>query len=304
MTADLLDELEASAPTVAPEPVSARTTTRALMAALERHYIKPSAPMPGGIFVPEVGVNGAWGASARCDAIYVGFTSTSGRLLIGHEVKASRADWLHELAQPGKADPWADQCHEWWLVTVPGVVHEGELPAGWGLMVPGQSKTRMRVLMKAQRHEQRQPSWDAVRSIMARQDTLRAQAITDQVTKATAKIRADTEADLERRIAARVGDSDWEVQQRERDRAELNGYREALGVHLVENHGEHGRLSGTLTTEELADLVQLLRTHDDLATATARLVGRYGPIASLRRHFDDLEQAIRDATNTTARPTP
>jgi hypothetical protein len=88
-------------------------------------------------------------------------------MLVGHEVKASRSDWLTELANPGKADAWADQCHEWWLITVPGVVRDGELPAGWGLMVPGTSKTRMRVLTPARRHADRQPSWDAIRSVVA-----------------------------------------------------------------------------------------------------------------------------------------
>ena len=162
---DTLEELTADEPMTL--PASDRTITADLMARLNRHYIKPGQPLPGGVFVPEVGENGGWGSGRRCDAIYVGFTSSSGRMLVGHEVKASRSDWLTELANPGKADAWADQCHEWWLITVPGVVRDGELPAGWGLMVPGTSKTRMRVLTPARRHADRQPSWDAIRSVVA-----------------------------------------------------------------------------------------------------------------------------------------
>lgn len=75
--------------------------TDGLLERLERHYIKPGEPLAGGVFLPEVGING--GGSSRCDAIYVGFTSTSGRMLVGHELKVSRADWRRELDQPGKA---------------------------------------------------------------------------------------------------------------------------------------------------------------------------------------------------------
>ncbi len=276
-----------------------RATTADLMTRLQRHYIKPSEPLPGGIFVPEVGQNGSWGASSRCDAVYVGFTSTSGRILVGHEVKASRSDWLHELAQIHKADAWADQCHEWWLVTVPGVVHDGELPAGWGLMVPGPSTTRMKVVQRAQQHLERVPSWDAVRSIMARQDTLRQTAITRGITKGLDKVRGDVEAEIDRRVASRLGDSDFEREQRERDRAELQAFRAALGVQINDEQGPYRR-GGTVTAAELADLAALLRAHGDLAEAVEALVARYGPWASLRRHFDDLEQAIAAAAAVTS----
>lgn len=84
-----------------------------LLTRLQRHYIKPGEVLPGGVFVPEVGVNG--GVQSRCDAIYVGFTSTSGRQLVGHELKVSRADWQHELDQAGKADFWHDNTHQWYV---------------------------------------------------------------------------------------------------------------------------------------------------------------------------------------------
>ena len=52
-------------------------TAGELLGRLRRHYIEPSRRLPGGIFVPEVGMNGGYGAGRRCDAIYVGFTTTS-----------------------------------------------------------------------------------------------------------------------------------------------------------------------------------------------------------------------------------
>lgn len=154
------------------------TNTSELLALLRRHYIKPGLDLPGGVFVPEVGGNGSWGASARADAIYVGFTTSSGRILVGHELKISRADWLNELNKPGKADQWADQCHAWYLVVNdPAIVKTGELPAGWGLMSPGPSRTRMDIHTSAAVKPDHTPSWDAVRSVMARIDTLRANEV-------------------------------------------------------------------------------------------------------------------------------
>jgi hypothetical protein len=163
--------------------VSDRATTKELMARLQRHYIKPG-PMPGGVFVPECGING--GPQTRADALYVGFTSTSGRILVGHELKASRADWRKELDTAGKADFWADTCHAWYIVAPNlDVVPKEEVPHGWGLMIPNaRTTTRMNVVVKAQVHADRQPSWPAFRSILARLDTLRAQAIADGRQKA------------------------------------------------------------------------------------------------------------------------
>ena len=58
--------------------VGSAMTAGELLGRLRRHYIEPSRRLPGGIFVPEVGMNGGYGAGRRCDAIYVGFTTTSG----------------------------------------------------------------------------------------------------------------------------------------------------------------------------------------------------------------------------------
>lgn len=167
-----------------------------LVARLRRHYIKPG-PMPGGIFLAECGINGGFGSSQRVDAVHVGFTSSSGRILTGHEIKVSRADWLHELDQTEKADLWSDQCHAWYVVAPSiDIVRSEELPHHWGLMVPNaRTTTRMDVRVKATVHEDRAPSWLIVRSIMARYDTLRAEEI------AEAKRKASNEAQREIREA-------------------------------------------------------------------------------------------------------
>lgn len=56
----------------------------------------------------------------------------------GYEVKVSRSDWLREArTDGGKSFPWRRYCSHWWLV-VPdaGIVRDGELPDGWGLLTP------------------------------------------------------------------------------------------------------------------------------------------------------------------------
>lgn len=295
---DDLFTTDADAPKPEPAPTD-RAVTADLMARLQRHYIKPGQPLPGGVFLPEVGWNGTANAS-RVDALYVGFTGTSGRILIGHEVKASRSDWLTELSKPGKADAWADQCHEWWLVTVPGVVKDGELPDGWGLMHPGTGKTRMRVVCPARRHHGRTPSWDATRSIIARQDTLRAQAILDGATKARKEAQADVDERVTRQIEQRLHAQPDATEVT----ARLAHIEAALGGRLADDDQRY-LFGDQFRAVELSDVAALLRTHRTLEDATRTLAGRYAT-RELRRLADvlaDLQRAYDDAVGSLpARP--
>lgn len=180
-----------------------------LLARLERHYIPPQ-PLPGGVFVPEVGLNGT-GRQARCDAIYVGFTSTSGRHMVGHELKVSRGDWLHELAQPGKADFWHDACHEWYVVTpFAGVVRPEEVPHGWGLLtVNPRTKTRLdRVVKAIQKPDGYTPPWLAVRSVFSRLDTLRAERAEQELRDLTAKAERAASRDAALAVERRLTDEE------------------------------------------------------------------------------------------------
>lgn len=267
--------------------------TAALLALLQRHYIKPSADLPGGVFVPEVGQNGGWGSGSRCDAIYIGFTNSSGRLLVGHELKVSRSDWLHELDQPGKADTWADECHEWWLV-VPNtaIVADGELPAGWGLMTPNpRSKTRMIVNTKAARKDPatHRPGWDAVRSVFARVDTLRAQAIADGHRKA----RDEANRDVEERVArlvemalAKRGPDATEVAKR------LKIVEETLGG-PIDFSDNNWTAPGHIDLEVLGQIATAARALGSVQRAAQQIVGRYSnPFVHTRQALDRLDEAL------------
>lgn len=105
-----------------------------LMAMLRRHYIKDEA-RPGGIFAAEIGAPGNTGR--RADLIWQDVTARSGKPLIGHEIKVSRADVLAELDDPTKSDPWQRYCNRWWLVVPsPALLAGLELPPTWGVLTP------------------------------------------------------------------------------------------------------------------------------------------------------------------------
>lgn len=235
--------------------MSDREKTAAIMERLRRHYINPADDLPGGIFLEEVGRNGQHGR--RVDALYVGFTSASGRQLVGHEVKVSRADWRNELAKVGKADTWADDCHAWYVVAPEGVVPVDELPDGWGLLDDGgRTKTRLRTVVKAAHHPERTPSWDTVRSILSRYDTLRARAIEDG--RRQAYIAAQQRAE---EAAQRGGRGDPITAGQLQRLALLDRLEDALGW-KVDNYawGEHTET--TVGVDELAAAIELVRNAD------------------------------------------
>lgn len=253
-----------------------REVTTSLRDRLERHYIKPGAPLPGGIFLPEVGWNGGNVSVGGCDAIYVGFTSTSGRILVGHELKVSRADWLKELNSPGKADGWADECHQWWLVVSdPEIVKPGELPAGWGLMVPGKSVTRMQVQVQADtKPASHVPSWKAVRSIMARQDTLRAQAIRDSWNKTQREMTLNIEEKVKDRMGAKLVDLEANGADAQLNKQRLDRIQSTLGIRVQWDDGHPDLGYGTrATVPELQDIAEVLQQSRSIKQAIKTLTG-------------------------------
>lgn len=76
-------------------------------------------------------------ASRSADAIGIGLWPSRGCHITGFEIKVSRADWLKELKSPAKADAFFAYCDYWYLVVgSKEIVKQGELPEGWGLLVP------------------------------------------------------------------------------------------------------------------------------------------------------------------------
>lgn len=160
--------------------MTAKVTAKQLVERLRASLVKPGDDMPGGMFMTEVTLG-----SRRIDGLYCGFFGSRGRFLRGYEVKVARSDWLAELDQPAKAEAWEQNVHEWWIVAPDTtIVRPEELPHGWGLLVPDpnpRTKTRMLTVAKATRHEDRQPSWEAVHAIIQKADTERMRATGERV---------------------------------------------------------------------------------------------------------------------------
>lgn len=74
-------------------------------------------------------------ARRTADFVAMDLWPSSGLPLHGHEIKVSRSDWLRELKDPSKAEEFIPYMNHWWLVIADaGMVRDGELPEGWGLM--------------------------------------------------------------------------------------------------------------------------------------------------------------------------
>jgi hypothetical protein len=76
-------------------------------------------------------------ATRTADFVALDMWPSKGLELHGHEVKVSRSDWLHELAQPEKCQAVRQYCNRWWLVVSDRAIVRNDLPDGWGLMAPG-----------------------------------------------------------------------------------------------------------------------------------------------------------------------
>lgn len=80
----------------------------------------------------------------RIDAVAVGLWRSVARQVNGFELKVSRSDWLREVKNVEKADPFIERCDYFWLVTAsPSIAKMDEIPACWGWMAA--TKTGLRV---------------------------------------------------------------------------------------------------------------------------------------------------------------
>ncbi|MDO4243550.1 MAG: hypothetical protein Q4C85_07305 [Actinomyces sp.] len=275
-------------------------STPQLLAALRSHYMPPArtGASGGGIFAHEVSVNGTWSGAGnrRCDALYAGFTSTSGRILVGHELKVSRADWRSELDHAGKADAWADACHAWYVVAPStDVVPAEEVPDGWGLMVLPRTARgrRMRIIVKAATKRDHQPPWWAVRSLMARLDTLARQERDEEVQALVHQQLARERERLDRLSRQRP----TLTPAQEERLASLEALEQHLGLRIT-HWGDYRDL--TATPERLTQAVDLLKTLERL-DSPAELQHLVDQLAHAR---DTLEALANDLRNLTGDSTP
>jgi hypothetical protein len=125
--------------------------TSDLLQQLRAHFIKPGETWAGAVCLTEVT---APTTSRRADLVHIGLWNSRGAGGIDVcELKTSRADFRREIDQPAKAEAWWPYCNRFWIVSPhESVTPPGELPEGWGLMVPGKAR-RFRVVVKPAEHE-------------------------------------------------------------------------------------------------------------------------------------------------------
>jgi hypothetical protein len=114
-----------------PPPV----TERVMLDALHARYSQCHGNGVRYVVAEHVKSGGGFDARRTADLIAVDMWKAGRYEVHGHEVKVSRADWLRELRDPDKAGEFLPYVNRWWIV-VPdaGIVRDGELPAGWGLL--------------------------------------------------------------------------------------------------------------------------------------------------------------------------
>lgn len=74
------------------------------------------------------------GGTGYADAVAMNLWKSRGHVVYGMEIKISRGDWLRELKKPAKAESVFHYCDGWYIVALPGIVKDGELPATWGYL--------------------------------------------------------------------------------------------------------------------------------------------------------------------------
>jgi hypothetical protein len=108
----------------------------AVLELLRRRYNGKSGNGEEWAFMPHVRNAAGFSATRTIDAIAMSLWPSRGLEIHGHEVKCSRSDWQRELRQPAKMEEFAALVDRWWIVVSDKtIVHDGELPPTWGLMV-------------------------------------------------------------------------------------------------------------------------------------------------------------------------
>lgn len=127
------------------DPPPVRSEVRAaehdMLARLRARHSRVSrnggATIPQSVFIPHVRSAAAFDAKRTLDGVAMELWPSKGLRLIGYEVKCSRGDWLRELNHPEKAGEFIPLLDQLWVaVNDARIVAAGELPDGWGLLVP------------------------------------------------------------------------------------------------------------------------------------------------------------------------
>jgi hypothetical protein len=212
--------------------------------ALRSHFHAPEW-----VLLPQVRNAAGFSATRTADALAMSVWPSRGLHMYGIEIKVSRGDWLRELKNPKKSDDIAQFCDFWFIAAGhESVVADGELPPGWGLLVPGKKPNSLKVAAAPAKIEAVQPiSRHFLAAILKK--TFESHVPTGEV-----------EAEIERRVAEKVDELKKSIEDRvlkdlDRDNllkrnAELEAmakaYEEAAGVWMGHDAGRAKRYGRAL----------------------------------------------------------
>ena len=250
-TTDLRDALEDHA---------TPTTTADLLAALHNHFIKHDDTWAGAVCLTEVT---APNSTRRADMVHIGLWASRGAGGIDVcELKTSKSDFRREIDNPAKAEAWWPYSSRFWIVSPSETVTPpGELPEGWGLMVPGRAR-RFRVVVAP---AEREPKLTAnlLVTLLKCTETTRVNALQAQRQKLHEEQR-QREQQLQRE--ARMNRADPQVKER---LVLLDQLEAALGAKL-----DSYRWRGQIVPADAAEVLKLLAAGQVAQSAAAERARR------------------------------
>jgi hypothetical protein len=112
-------------------------TENELIDRLKVRYTEKTGNGEAWAFIPQVRSAAAFDSRRTIDAYAMSLWPSRGLSLTSFEIKSSRSDWQRELKNPAKAEEFCKLSDYFYLVVGDkSIVHPGELPETWGLLVP------------------------------------------------------------------------------------------------------------------------------------------------------------------------
>lgn len=235
-----------------------------MLALIEKKYSENPGNGPAWAVVPHVRDAAGFDSKRTADAIVMSMWPSRGLVLHGFEIKVSRGDWLRELKKPEKAEVFCKLVDFWW-VAVPdkAIVKDGELPDGWGLMVPDKRgltvKVQARPLHNGGVGTKEKPVSRSFLAALLRSAARRQAAGPLEIQEAVAKVRDELSAIHRRSL-------ELETERYNELERKVRAFEQEAGIQIG------SRWAHTTTPEEMGRTVKLVLQGDaDVERAENRL---------------------------------
>lgn len=259
-------------------------STAAIQAAMRTRFCAPEYAL-----MFEVG-DGTGAAQRRwADAVSMNMYPSRGLLIEGFEFKASRSDWQRELKDPTKSWNVQQYCERWWIVTLPGIIKDGELPPTWGLMLLENGKLRQAVA--APKLDATPPTKTFMAAMLRRASEADESVVSEIVSAKVERIRANNEKRIDAQVQARTRAATELM-------AKVDSIREKTGID-ISSHGFDDELFVRAVRLLMDSGVQA--TYSGLASLQSVLARASLALNSAIEEFNRPEPTIPEAQETAMR---